>query len=441
MSYFELPMTRYAMSGDVSVAYQTLGDGPIDIIAIPGIVSHVEFMHEMPGYTPFLQRLSKFARVITFDKRGQGLSDMISGAPTLEERMDDVRAVLDSVGVQRAALLGFSEGCAMSAMFAASYPERVSHLALFGAFVRYAELFPAADPQLIVQEQMKYWGTGALMKGVMASRASDPNAVAKFAKFERLSASPGAMKALQLLNFQIDVGHILPSVRIPTLVLHRTADAQVPVQLGRDFAAQIPGAKYIEYPGVDHAFWTGDVETLLGDIEEFIIGHRETKSIDLERILATVLFTDIVDSTRRAAEMGDQNWNRLLDDHDRLARQTIERHRGNLIKSTGDGILATFDGPGRAVRCALAFSAAAAQIGLPLRSGLHTGEIEVRGRDIGGIAVHTAARVMANSAPEEVLVSRVVSDLVAGAGLKFDERGAYEFKGIPGRWDLFAASA
>jgi class 3 adenylate cyclase len=398
-------------------------------------------MHEMPGYTPFLQRLSKFARVITFDKRGQGLSDMISGAPTLEERMDDVRAVLDSVGVQRAALLGFSEGCAMSAMFAASYPERVSHLALFGAFVRYAELFPAADPQLIVQEQMKYWGTGALMKGVMASRASDPNAVAKFAKFERLSASPGAMKALQLLNFQIDVGHILPSVRIPTLVLHRTADAQVPVQLGRDFAAQIPGAKYIEYPGVDHAFWTGDVETLLGDIEEFIIGHRETKSIDLERILATVLFTDIVDSTRRAAEMGDQNWNRLLDDHDRLARQTIERHRGNLIKSTGDGILATFDGPGRAVRCALAFSAAAAQIGLPLRSGLHTGEIEVRGRDIGGIAVHTAARVMANSAPEEVLVSRVVSDLVAGAGLKFDERGAYEFKGIPGRWDLFAASA
>jgi pimeloyl-ACP methyl ester carboxylesterase len=369
MSYFELPMTRYAMSADVSVAYQTLGDGPIDIIAIPGIVSHVEFMHEMPGYTPFLQRLSKFARVITFDKRGQGLSDMISGAPTLEERMDDVRAVLDSVGVQRAALLGFSEGCAMSAMFAASYPERVSHLALFGAFVRYPELFPDADPQVIVQEQMKYWGTGALMKGVIASRASDPDAVAKFAKFERLSASPGAMKALQLLNFQIDVGHILPSVRIPTLVLHRTADAQVPVQLGRDFAAQIPGGKYIEYPGVDHAFWTGDVETLLGDIEEFIIGHRETKSIDLERILATVLFTDIVDSTRRAAEMGDQNWNRLLDDHDRLARQTIERHRGNLIKSTGDGILATFDGPGRAVRCALAFSAAAAQIGLPLRSG------------------------------------------------------------------------
>jgi class 3 adenylate cyclase len=312
---------------------------------------------------------------------------------------------------------------------------------LFGAFVRYPELFPDADPQVIAQEQMKYWGTGVLMKGVIASRASDPEAVAKFAKFERLSASPGAMKAMQLLNFQIDVGHILPAVRVPTLVLHRAADALVPVQLGRDFAAQIPGAQYIEYPGGDHAFWSGDVETLLGDIEEFITGHRETESADLERILATVLFTDIVDSTRRAAEMGDQNWRRLLDSHDQLARQTVERHRGNLIKNTGDGILATFDGPGRAVRCALAFSAAAKQIGLLLRSGLHTGEIEVRGRDIGGIAVHAAARVMANSGPEEVLVSRVVSDLVAGAGLKFEKRGAYELKGIPGRWDLFAASA
>ena len=298
------------------------------------------------------------ARVITFDKRGQGLSDKLSGAPTLEERMDDVRAVLDAVGAQRAALLGFSEGCAMSAMFAASCPERVLHLVLFGAFVRYPELFPGADPQVIVQEQMKYWGTGALMKGVIASRASDPDAVAKFAKFERLSASPGAIKAIQLLNFQIDVGHILPAVRVPTLVLHRAADAMVPVRLGRDFAAQIPGAKYIEYPGGDHAFWSGDVEALLGDIEEFITGHRETKSTDLERILATVLFTDIVDSTRRAAEMGDQNWRRLLDNHDRLARQMVERHRGNLIKNTGDGILATFDGPGRAVRCALAFSAA-----------------------------------------------------------------------------------
>src|SRR3982074_2294399 len=327
MSDFTLPETRYALSGDVNIAFQVMGSGPVDIIMVPGFASHVEFMHELAGYTAFLRRLSKFARVITFDKRGQGLSDRISGAPTLEERMDDVRAVLDAVGAPRAALLGFSEGCAMSAMFAASYPERVSRLALFGAFVRYPELFPDADPQVIAQEQMKYWGTGALMKGVIASRASDPDAVAKFAKFERLSASPGAMKAIQLLNFQIDVGHILPAVRVPTLVLHRAADALVPVQLGRDFAAQIPGAQYIEYPGGDHAFWSGDVEALLGDIKAFITGHPETESTDLDGTLATVLFTDIVDSTRRAAEMGDQNWRRLLDSHDQLARQTVERHR------------------------------------------------------------------------------------------------------------------
>jgi pimeloyl-ACP methyl ester carboxylesterase len=441
MSYSDLPLTRYATSGEVNVAYQVLGDGPIDIIMVPGIVSHVEFLHEMPGYTAFLQRLSKFARVTTFDKRGQGLSDRISGAPTLEQRMDDVRAVMDDIGSRRAALLGFSEGCAMSAMFAASYPERVSHLILFGGFIRYADLFGVADPERIILERMKSWGAGAMIRGVIASKAANPDAVAQFAKFERLSASPGAMKAIQLLNLQIDVGHILRAVRIPTLVLHRATDALVPVQKGRDFAAQVPGAKYIEYPDGDHAFWSGDVEALLGEIEEFITGHRETESIDLERILATVMFTDIVDSTRRAAEMGDQNWRRLLDSHDQLARQIVERHRGNLIKNTGDGILATFDGPGRAVRCALAFSAAAKQIGLPLRSGLHTGEIEVRGRDIGGIAVHATARVMAKSGAEEVLVSRVVTDLVAGAGLKFDERGVHEFKGLPGRWDLFAASA
>jgi pimeloyl-ACP methyl ester carboxylesterase len=436
-----LPPTRYAVSGEVNVAYQTIGDGPIDLIMIPGIVSHIEFLHEMPGYTAFLHRLSKFARVITFDKRGQGLSDRISGAPSLEQRMDDVRAVMDDIGSQRAALLGFSEGCAMSAMFAASYPERVSHLVLFGGFVRYADLYGTANPEQIILDRMKFWGTGGMIKGVIASMATSQDAVAQFAKFERLSASPGAFKAIQLLNLQIDVRSILPTVRVPTLVLHRATDALVPVQKGRDLASQIPGAKYVEYPDGDHAFWSGDAEAIQGDIEEFITGHRESSSDDLERILATVLFTDIVDSTRSAAEMGDQTWRRLLDSHDQLAKQIVEKHRGSLIKTTGDGVLATFDGPGRAVRCALAFGAAAKQIGLPLRAGLHTGEIEMRGRDIGGIAVHAAARVMAQSQAEEVLVSRVVTDLVAGAGLKFSERGSHELKGLPGRWDLFAASA
>jgi pimeloyl-ACP methyl ester carboxylesterase len=440
MNDFVLPETRYALSGEVNIAYQVMGDGPVDIIFVPGVVSHVEFQHEMPGYTAFLRRLSNFARVVAFDKRGQGLSDRMSGAPSLEQRMDDVRAIMDDIGSQRAILLGFSEGCAMSILFAATYPERVSHLVLMGGFARAADRLSAEAWEAAILHRVKNWGTGEMIKSVAASQAANPEAIAQFAKFERLSSSPGAFKTIMLLNRQIDVTSILPTVRVPSLVLHRRTDAQVPVGLGRNLAAQIPDARFIEYSDGDHAFWSGDTEGLLGDIEEFVTGHRESSSSELERVLATVLFTDIIDSTRSAAAMGDQSWRRLLDSHDYLAQQMIEKHRGTLVKNTGDGILATFDGPGRAVRCALAFGTAAQQIGLPLRAGLHTGEIEIRGRDIGGIAVHAAARVMAQSQSSEVLVSRVVTDLVAGAGLKFSERGSYELKGLPGRWDLFAAS-
>ena len=413
-----------------------MGDGPVDIILVPGFMSRIEFMHELPGYTAFLRRLSSFARIVTFDKRGQGLSDRVSDAPSLEQRMDDVRAVMDAIGSERA--VGVSEGCAMSALFAATYPERVSRLILFGGYVHRRDLSSTIEER--VQQRAKLWGTGAMIKTVAPSFATDPDAVARFGKFERLSASPGAVKSFVHLNAQIDVSLILPTVRVPTLVLHRRNDAQVPVELGRELAALIPDAKFIEHPGADHGFAVGDVEALLGDIEEFITGHRDSSSDSLERLLATVLFTDIVDSTRSAAAKGDQAWRRLLDSHDQLAIQLVERHRGTLIKSTGDGILATFDGPGRAVRCALALEAVSKQIGLPLRAGLHTGEIEIRGRDIGGIAVHAASRVMTQSRPDEVLVSRVVTDLVAGAGLSFAERGSYELKGLPGRWDLFAAS-
>ena len=440
MSDFVLRETRYAVSGDVNIAYQTMGDGPVDLILIPGVVSHVEFLHEIPGYTSFLRHLSTFARVVTFDKRGQGLSDRISGAPSLEQRMDDVRAIMDDIGSHHAALMGISEGAAMSALFAATYPERVSQLILYGGFARGADLWGSDSSMEKVLRRIKHWGNGGLIKGAMPSRAENQDAVNQFAKFERLSASPGAYKAIVLLNLLIDVRAILPTVRVPTLVLHRRTDALVSVEWGRDFAAQIAGAKFIEYPGSDHVYFSGNVEAMLGDIEEFITGHREISSIDLDRVLATVLFTDIVDSTRNAAEIGDLTWRRLLDSHDELAKQMVEKHRGTLIKSTGDGILATFDGPGRAVRCALAFETASKQIGLPLRAGLHTGEIEIRGRDIGGIAVHAAARVMAQSNADEVLVSRVVTDLVAGAGLKFSDRGSHELKGLPGRWDLFAAS-
>jgi class 3 adenylate cyclase len=441
MNDFKLPETRYAPSGDISIAYQVMGAGPVDIILVPGLFSHVEFLHEMPGYTAFLRRLSSFARIVTFDKRGQGLSDRISGAPSLEQRMDDVRAIMDAIDSRRAVLFGFSEGCPMSILFAATYPERVSHLVLVAGFARAADRMPDEAWQTRLELIVKNFGTGERAKTLVPSQAANPETITQFAKFERLSSSPGALRTLLSLNRQIDVSAILPTLRVPTLVLHRRNDAQVAVALGRKLAEGIAGAKYVEYADGDHFFWTGETDALYGDIEEFVTGHRENAAAELERVLATVLFTDIVDSTRSAAEMGDRRWRRLLDSHDQLAQQLVGKHRGNLVKSTGDGILATFDGPGRAVRCALAFGSAAQQIGLPLRAGLHTGEIEIRGSDIGGIAVHAAARVMAQSGSNEVLVSRVVTDLVAGAGLKFAGRGSHELKGLPGRWDLFAASA
>ena len=435
MTELGMPETRYARSGDINIAYQAMGHGPRDFVIVGGQISHVEFDHELPGFTTFLNRLSRFARVVTFDKRGQGLSDRVSGVASLEVRMDDVRAVMDAIGSQRAVLGGFSEGCAMSILFAATFPERVSHLVLVGGYAVGGHSSPVPDASRIAA-----WGTGQSMKRVIGTRDENQREIALLGKYERLASSPGAFKTLLSMNRQIDVRAILPSVRVPALVLHSRADAIVPVAKGRQLAAAIPGAKYIEYDDLPHACFAGACEKLIGDIEEFVTGHRDHAFPETDRVLATVLFTDIVDSTRMAVKVGDQRWRELLDRHDRLAKLTVEKHRGNFIKSTGDGILATFDGPGRAVRCALAFAGAAQQIGLVLRAGLHTGEIEVRGKDVGGIAVHTAARVMAQSGANEVLVSRVVTDLVAGAGLKFTERGAFDLKGIPGQWDLFAAA-
>jgi len=437
---FKLPETRYAQSGDVSIAYQVMGDGPIDLILVPGFISHIEFQHELPGYTAFLRRLAGFARVVTFDKRGQGMSDRMSGAPSLEMRMEDVRAVMDTMGSKHAVLVGFSEGGCMSMLFAATYPERVSHLILLGCFSRSADRLSDEAWEARLEQIVRLWGTGELTKTIAPSEAVDPAVIAKYAKWERLASSPGALRILLQLNRQIDVTAILPTLQVPALVLHSKADLQVPVDLGRKLAAAISGAKYIEYPTGDHAVWTANNETMLGDIEEFVTGRRDHGAVEFERVLSTVLFTDIVDSTRSATAMGDERWLRLLDNHDQIAREMVVKHRGSLVKSTGDGVLATFDGPGRAVRCALAFGSAAKQIGLSVRAGLHTGEIEIRGDDIAGIAVHAAARVMSQCVSDEVLVSRVVTDLVAGAGLKFAERGSYELKGLPGRWDLFAAS-
>lgn len=440
MADFVMPQTQYARSGDINIAYQVAGDGPIDILIVPGLISHLELVYDLPGCVTFVERLGRFARIIALDKRGQGLSDRVSGVPSLEERMDDVRVVMDAAGSIRTVLVGFSEGCAMSALFAATYPERVSHLVLIGGFPRADYAIPDAEFGTWLDVVVKNWGSGQMMQRVVGVTDDNKETLARLGRYERMSCSPGALKALFLMNRRIDVTSILPSVRVPTLVLHSRVDAMVPVSEGSKLAAAIPSAKFVEYKDAPHAGFTADRQDLVDDIEEFVTGHRPEMTEAADRVLATVLFTDIVNSTVRAIEVGDRRWRELLDSHDRMARQVVDRHRGKLVKTTGDGILATFDGPGRGVRCALELGLAAQEIGLPLRAGLHTGEIEVRGDDVGGIAVHVAARVMGQSVANEVFVSRVVTDLVAGAGLKFAERGSFDLKGIPGSWDLFAAA-
>ena len=433
-----VPETHYARSGNVSIAYQVMGEGPIDLIMVSGLMSHVEFFHELPGYTDFLRGLAKFARVITFDKRGQGLSDRIPGSPSLDERMDDLDAVMGALCISRAALLGYSEGAAMSALFSATYPDRVSHLVLYGGFARftncddYKHMFELEQ----MKRSFKHWGNGSSIKGFAPSLANDPEVTKLWAKGERLVASPSAYQAMIETNALIDVRAILPQLRLPVLVLHNERDIAIPVANGRYLAAHIAGAQYIEYPQGDHRPWAG----CIGDIEEFVTGHRVLVTPEVDRVLATVLFTDIVDSTRQAVNLGDGAWRQMLDAHDKLARNTISQHRGRLIKMTGDGVMASFDGPGRAIKCAMALSSGATRIGLKLRSGLHTGEIELRGEDIAGIAVNTAARIMSEAGPGEILVSRVVTDLVAGAGVSFSPLDQRELKGLPGRWDLFAAA-
>ena len=437
-----IPETRYAKAGDVSIAYQVMGEGPIDLVVVPGMVSHVEFFHELPGYTDFLRRLARFARVVCFDKRGQGLSDRIADSPSLDERMDDLNAVMAATGISRAALFGFSEGGSMSTLFSSIHRERVSHLMLYGAFARFTRApdYPHMWPIEPMLRAVPLWGTGASVMSFAPSHASEAT-MKLWAKGERLIASPGAFQKMLETNALIDVRSVLPSVRVPTLVMHSKDDKAVPAANGRLLAELIPGARYVEYAGRDHTPWTEDkVDAVCGDVEEFVTGRRAAAAADAERVLATILFTDIVDSTAHLTRFGDRGWRRLLDEHDRLARRLVEQHRGRLIKNTGDGILASFDGPGRAIRCAVGLSGGVSQLGIGLRAGLHTGEVELRDDDIAGIAVNAAARIMAEARAGEVLVSRVVTDLVAGAGVNFRPRGSHELKGLPGTWELFAAA-
>jgi len=441
----DLPLTKYARSGDLTIAYQIMGHGPIDLVLVPPFMSHVEFLHEIPAYTDCLRRLAEFARVITFDKSGQGLSDRWFGMPTFEQRVDDIAAVIAASGSKRAVLLSCSEGGPISTMFAATYPERVSHLILFGTFARFLGTddypFMRSKEELfrLIDHWSEHWGDGVSMQFFLPSCVDQPDVARQYAKLERLVYSPGALKLMVEYNMEIDVRSVLSSIRVPTLVLHRRDDA-IDIENARFLAAHIPGAKLIEYADCsDHLLFSGDWRALCSDIEEFVTGHRsEPIASEFERVLATVLFTDIVDSTLRASSLGDQAWRHIIDEHDRTASKIVAQYRGRLIKTTGDGILATFDAPGRGIRCALALSAAVEHMGLQLRAGLHTGEIETREDDVAGVGVHAAARVMAQCNAGEVLVSRVVTDLVAGAKLRFSERGTYELKGLPGSWQLFA---
>jgi class 3 adenylate cyclase len=440
-----MPETRYARSGDVHIAYQVFGEGDLDLVLVNGFVTHVELMWEHEASAGFLEALGSFARVINFDRRGSGLSDPVADAPTLEERMDDVRAVMDAAGSERAALFGISEGVPMSILFAATYPDRVSALVCSGGLARSTrdDDYPFAPPAEALLESgfelvLPHWGEGAMIEVSAPSRADDPSARAFTARMERASASPGMLGSLGQMFIEIDVRDVVPSVHAPALVLHRRHDRLVNVRHGRWLAEHLPNARLVELPGGDHVPWYDGREEILDEVQEFLTGTRYEP--DLERILATVLFTDIVDSTGMAARLGDQGWREVLESHRRVVRESLARFGGREVKTLGDGFLLTFDGPARAIRCARAVLDSSQELGIRVRAGLHTGECEAMGDDLGGIAVHIAARVSALAEPSEVLVSRTVKDLVAGSGIEFADRGVHELKGVPDTWELHAAS-
>lgn len=433
------PEIRYAKSDDIYIAYQVLGRGPLDMVFVPGFISHLEHYWEAPPIVRFAQRLASFTRLILLDKRGTGLSDRVAGVATLEQRMDDVRAVMDTVGSERAVVFGISEGGPMSALFAATYPNRTSALIMYGAFPKFNYWVPtpeALDQLLTMIGQA--WGTGVTLPLFAPNLTEDEPFKHWWARFERLGASPGAVSALMRMNSEININPVLSAIHVPTLILHRTEDTLVDVEASRFMAERIPGAKYVELSGRDHVPVVGDADAILDEIEEFLTGAR--LGAEPDRALLTVMFTDIVGSTERAAELGDRRWRDLLDSHRMVVRRELARHRGKEVNTTGDGFFVTFDGPARAIRCAIRIREELRQRGLEIRIGLHTGECELLGDDIGGVAVHIGARVEARAMPGEVLVSSTVKDLVVGSGLQFEDRGTHTLKGIPDEWHLFAVA-
>jgi class 3 adenylate cyclase len=441
----EIPSTHYVKSDDVHIAYQVIGEGSFDLLFVPGFVSNIETIWQSPEQSAFFRRLASFSRLILFDKRGTGMSDRSSQIFTLEQRMHDVQAILDAVGSKRAALFGISEGGPMSLLYTATYPDRTSALVLYGSYAKrsWAPDYPFGwkdeQWQTVLDDIEYHWGSPQSLNIAMRapSIAGDPHTAERIASYYRASASPGAAGAILRMNREIDVRIVLPATRVPTLILHRTAEHVIDVGHARYMAQHIPGAKLIELAGEDHQPWLGDRDTVLNEVEKFLTGKHQV--LEPERVLATVLFTDIQGSTERAAALGDHSWRELLEAFYAKVREVLRQYRGREINTLGDGFLAAFDGPARAIRCAGAIRDAVRSLNLEVRCGLHTGECEVVGNDLAGIAVHTGARVAGLAAPGEVLVSQTVRDLVAGSGLSFEDRGIHALKGLPNAWRLFRA--
>ena len=435
-----IPATRYAKAGDLHIAYQVFGHGEIDLVVAPGFLSNIDVCWEEPNFARWLERLGSTFRVIQFDKRGTGLSDRFATPPTIEDRMDDVRAVMDAVGIEQAAVMGISEGGSLATLFAATHPQRCIGLVLVGSFAKFSSWIRNDEAyEYILHYMNSSWGSGAGVERMAPSMRADDAFARWYARYERSGASPASAAALMRVNREIDIVDILPSVRVPTLVLHRTGDKFVNVEGGRMLAAGIPDAKLVELPGYDHMPWIGDNADAFIDLTvEFITGAPTVQAVD--RLLATVLFTDIVGSTRKADELGDESWRALLNAHNDVVRRELGNGRGKEIKTLGDGFLAIFDGPARAVRCAQAIAGAVVELGIEVRAGVHTGEIERSDSDIHGIAVHIAARVSELAGANDVLVSRTVKDLVAGSGIVFEDHGTHTLKGVPDDWQLYRAT-
>jgi pimeloyl-ACP methyl ester carboxylesterase len=433
--------THYAKSGDCHLAYQVIGDGPRDLIYVPGIVSHVEFFHEVPGYSEFLNGLASFARIIVFDKRGNGLSDRVSGAPSLEQRIDDVPAVMDAVGSERATLFGVSEGGPISMVFAATYPARVDALVLYETFVCYGgipghTILQPPDAHKIFTENVRaHYGEGLSLRGFGNSVFGDRRVQELWGRAERLSNSPGGFEAVYEMLLKTDVRAALPSVRCPCLIIH-AANGSMFEQQSKFLEEHLPNARRLALSGINHFPWFAGADRIVAETEEFVTGTRS--AVPTDRALATLLFIDIVGSTKRSAEMGDHRWRQIIQKYYALARRHLVRFRGVEFGQEGDGFFARFDGPARAVSCACAIRDDVHDLGLSIRAGLHTGEIELHGEETSGIAVSIAARVVTLASSDEVLVSRTVKDLVIGSGLRFEDRGSYELKGVPDSWQLYA---